>query len=347
LFDVSVIICCHNSAGRIRPVLDHLRIQRNGDGFTWEIVVVDNGSKDRIADVASESWNVAGVPLRIVAEPKLGLTYARQKGASVSAGEILIFCDDDNWLDENYVENCHVFMRANPRWGAITGTGQAASEIPLPHWFTKHQTSYACGLLPSTQNSEQMLAGAALAIRRSAWQRLVGVGFSPLLSDRRGDALASGGDTELTMALSLAGWELHLCSELSFKHFMPPARLTEEYLLRLKRGLGAAYPVIREYRRVQKKAFRERLSLSDYLPFPVLAFVGIIRGCIHSGFIFFVKDLNRRVIYSHSIGRGQAYFDYLKTGEAWHIRAKLTQFTKRLRVKASARRTGINSHAQN
>ncbi|NJM26395.1 MAG: hypothetical protein HC859_13835, partial [Bacteroidia bacterium] len=77
------------------------------------------------------------------------------------------------------------------------------------------------------------LYGAGLAIRRSVLAELLKRGYQPLLPDRVGDSLVSGGDTELSYAIRLMGYSLWFSESLTFKHFLPAKRLTEDYLVRL------------------------------------------------------------------------------------------------------------------
>ena len=41
---VSLVICTHNGAARLPQTLAHLAAQKNTDGLTWEVIVVDNGA---------------------------------------------------------------------------------------------------------------------------------------------------------------------------------------------------------------------------------------------------------------------------------------------------------------
>jgi GT2 family glycosyltransferase len=64
-----------------------------------EILVVDNGSTDRTAQVAAE------FPVRVVSEPRPGLSHARNRGIEESDGELIAFTDADcmvtgRWLAE-------------------------------------------------------------------------------------------------------------------------------------------------------------------------------------------------------------------------------------------------------
>src|SRR6185437_11337360 len=100
---ISVIICCYNSATRITPTLQHLFNQKGISLSSWEIIVVDNASTDNTCEKAIEIWESFGPgkpDFKVISEPTPGLSAARQKGINEALYDYVLFCDDDNWLDE-------------------------------------------------------------------------------------------------------------------------------------------------------------------------------------------------------------------------------------------------------
>src|SRR5258708_22362717 len=144
---VSVIVCCFNSSLRLHETLLHLSLQKTSESLLWEIVLVDNASTDNTKEVARRNWKEYGkssVPLKIIDQPIQGLSFARAKGIEVSAYDILIFCDDDNWLESNYVQNAFSLVNSDLHIGALGGTGMAVNDSDLPTWFDKYKYSFAC-----------------------------------------------------------------------------------------------------------------------------------------------------------------------------------------------------------
>jgi glycosyltransferase involved in cell wall biosynthesis len=243
---LSVVICCHNSAARLEPTLNHLAAQTGLTPSQWEVVLVDNGSTDGTAARALDLWRAAGSPveLRVVPEPKLGLINARLAGIAQARHEILTFVDDDNWVCPDWCATALGLMAAHPEVGVLGSRGEPAFEPgqEIPAWFAPLRHGYATG--PQARHSgfidgpTARFYGAGLTLRRAALNELLQSGFTPLCTGRSGARLTAGEDSELCYALALRGWRLWYEDRLRFSHFIPAGRLTDQYAEKLFHGLG-------------------------------------------------------------------------------------------------------------
>lgn len=240
----SIIVCCYNSSELLKDTLRSLCSLITSDDFSAEIIIIDNASTDSTSDFAQKLLNEFKCPFdfRIEYEPIQGLSYARKKGIEISAYEYILFCDDDNRLNENYLLNSFSIMENNSEIGALGGVSEPVSDVAFPEWFEDFKQSYSAGR-QSDSNGEikselHSLWGAGMVLRRKAIEDLYKNGFHSLLSDRTGNALSSGGDTELCYALRLAGWKIWFDDSLKLRHFLPGRRLTWNYLRELNRGFG-------------------------------------------------------------------------------------------------------------
>jgi glycosyltransferase involved in cell wall biosynthesis len=224
----SIILCSHDGESRLPATLSHLRAQARCLE-PWEVLLIDNASTDDTAKIALSCWSAAPAPLRIVHEPKLGLQFARERGLKEAKYDFLAFVDDDNWVAPNWVMTAYNAL-------------DPVCEIPEPDWFSQYHSIYA--ILTDADLTErsqpEYLNGAGLCVRKEAWAQLVRAGFRSLVTDRLGTRLSGGGDTELTMAIRLAGWKIRVEPNLRLRHFMPASRLRWEYLRRLERGYAAS-----------------------------------------------------------------------------------------------------------
>ena len=242
---VSVVICCHNSATRLPQTLRHLAAQEVSRKIDWEVLVIDNGSTDQTAETAAAFWAPAALtPLRVLAEPQLGLSFARQRGLAEARYEFVSFIDDDNWICEHWVELVYDVMNSHPEVGICGGSSEGVCEIPPPAWWDQ------CNLLLAISprdwqggditDTGRSIWGAGMTIRKSAILTLQQHGFQPLLTGRKGSSLIACEDVELCLAIRLAGWRLWYEPALHLKHYMPAGRLNWRYVRRLYRGSGAS-----------------------------------------------------------------------------------------------------------
>ena len=252
---ITVILCCFNSESRLLQTLSHLSKQIT-NGLCWEVVVVDNNSTDATAEVARRHWVQLGSPasLNLVFEPKPGLSTARQKGLASSHYDLVLFCDDDNWLEPDYLHQAHELMSQDKRIGILGGLNTAVADGPLPEWFSAVEYAYACG--PQAEEdgdvSPQRLyvTGAGMVMRRNIFEELTQAGFNSQLIDRTGENLSSGGDTELCFATALLGYRVVYSSRLKLWHYMEAKRLRWAYLLQLKKGHGESYYKLEYYKKI-------------------------------------------------------------------------------------------------
>src|SRR5437016_1280228 len=124
---LSVIICSHNPRpDYLRRVLDGLEAQTLPLA-DWELLLVDNASRERLADTWNLSWHSRHAHVR---EEELGLTPARLRGIAEASGELLLFVDDDNILAPDYLERASALVRAHPYLGVL-GAGVLAPEFDV------------------------------------------------------------------------------------------------------------------------------------------------------------------------------------------------------------------------
>tara|TARA_R110002012_G_scaffold319389_2_gene539631 strand:+ start:13603 stop:14595 length:993 start_codon:yes stop_codon:yes gene_type:complete len=240
---ISVIVCCYNSALRLPETLAHLAVQTVRADTLWEVILVNNNSIDDTENLAKSLWYELDtpVPLKIVKEPNAGLSFAREKGISASKYNLYLFCDDDNWLQYDYLQTAIETFNTNPEIGALGGWSTPVFEGEKPEWFDTFSGNFAAGK-PVKESGiitmpQAFLYGAGMVIHQETFSRLQARGFKSILTDRKGTQLSSGGDVELIYAIKLLGIPVMFSDGLCFQHFMPKERMEWAYLLRLRNSM--------------------------------------------------------------------------------------------------------------
>jgi glycosyltransferase involved in cell wall biosynthesis len=316
---VSVIICCYNSAGRIRETLLALARQEFYSPLRWEIIVVNNASTDNTAEMALDLWQQfdAVTEMRVVMEPRMGQGNARYRGIREAIYSTLLFCDDDNWLTPNYVQGIFDILESDPGIAACGGKAIPVFETTQPSWFTEYHESFATGSQEITSENGRLLNlyGAGMGMQRHAWDHLHMTGFEPLMQGRTGKKLSSSDDTELTYAFVLMGYTLHYAAELNFFHYMPKERLSLTYLKKLYTANGADGPVRNlYYAHISDRVIHKRL-----VNWNIHILLSLVRLVKYS--IFPPKKKGRVIYFRWSIA-------YIR--ELLHIRSRYPLLLKRI-----------------
>ena len=111
---LSVVIPCYNNEATLGAQLSALAMQATG--YSWEVVIADNGSRDNSTSLAVEFRD--RIPhLRLVdASARRGAAFARNEGARAARGSVLLFCDADDEMAPGYLE---AMGRARERHGFV------------------------------------------------------------------------------------------------------------------------------------------------------------------------------------------------------------------------------------
>lgn len=263
---VSIIVCCYNSANRLPETLLHLARQQVSKALQWEVVLVNNNSTDTTPQVAKKLWSDYGEPVQmvIIDELQSGLSYARRKGIMIANYDILLWCDDDNWLCENYVQTAFDIMEQNSEIGALGGWCEGAFEIEKPSWFDLYAKYFAVSKQGNKSgditHNKGCLYGAGMVLRKTHHIELERLGFRQLLDDRIGSSLSSGGDTEYCFALRLLGYKMWYDERLYFKHFMTEGRLSLNYVSRIRKAMTYSNFMLWSYLDLLSKKPKSRLD---------------------------------------------------------------------------------------
>lgn len=253
---LSVIICTYNPRDEyLQRTLDGLRAQDLHFG-DWELIVVDNASSDPVADRFDLSWHPRG---RHVREDELGLTPARLCGIRNAKADVLLFVDDDNVLDSDYLST-GLRIGIEYSWLGTWGGQQTGEfEIEPPAQLLPYIEMLAIRKVSRIQWSNMYQfsstpVGAGMFIRTDiAKSYLVKATSNTHMKglDRKGSSLASAGDIDMAWSAIDSGYGCGVFPELHLVHIISKGRLTEDYFLRLKYGIMFSGTIVEHLRGVE------------------------------------------------------------------------------------------------
>jgi len=186
---VSVIVAAYNAEAFIAEALDSALAQ---DYRPLEVIVVDDGSADRTAEIA------ARYDVKLVRQPNRGPAAARNAALDLARGKYVAILDADDVWPEDRLSVCVKALRDSPDAGLVLGMTEVfvTPGEPLPGHYPHGVPNPAWGYMP------------ALVVRRS------------LLDDvgRYDERLRTAEDIDWFMRARDAGAKLVTVEEVVLRH---------------------------------------------------------------------------------------------------------------------------------
>ncbi len=248
--DFTVAICTYNGEFRLPEVLDRLKTQVSIEELRWEIIVVDNNSRDNTAQVVRDyqaDWPDA-YPIQYCFELRQGAAFARNLALKNAKSQLVGFLDDDNLPAENWVAAAYTFGKNHPNVGAYGSRIHGLFESPPPKNFHRIASFFAItqrGASPHQYDPQLRVLppSAGLVVRRSVW--LDNVPEKCILTGRFDNFMLTGEDLEALSYIQLTDWEIWHNPAMQVHHKIPSYRLEPQYLIPFFSGIGLGRHVTR------------------------------------------------------------------------------------------------------
>jgi glycosyltransferase involved in cell wall biosynthesis len=232
---ISAIISTYNRCESLRDTLDSLSLQELNDSFNYEVIVVDNNSKDRTKETVSNYIPKFSGRLRYLFEPRQGRSYALNTGIKEAKGEIIAFTDDDVIVDKKWALNLYLCLYG---CGCDAVGGRILPLYPdnTPRWIRENK-NILYGPIPLHDYGEdtkiydtkdkRMLPfiGANQAFKKECLSEM-GL-FREDLGVGRG---AMGEDTEFFRRLEKNNKRLYYCGQALVWHKVEKSRMSLKYI---------------------------------------------------------------------------------------------------------------------
>lgn len=223
--DISVVVCTYNRAEMLGGALESLACQETDGKFSYEILVIDDGSTDGTEDVVKEIVRKTNtVPVRYVHKQGGGLGDARNRGIAEARGKWIAFFDDDQLAKPNWLKE---LLALTSKTGAhcVGGTvrlclsEQKLSQLSL---ITRSMLGETVGRKEPEKCVPKNYPGGGNVLIKSTVFDAVG---------QFDESMIRGGtDTEFFARVRMAGIEVWYTPRAVVHHLVPSYRLKDNYL---------------------------------------------------------------------------------------------------------------------
>jgi len=244
---LAVVICTYNPDLKILSMVFKSLQEQTIAMCDWRLIIVDNKSTFTLKDHIDLSWHPDHL---IVRENKVGLLNARITGYKLAEDELIIFVDDDNQLQKDYLKIALDFHLKHPQIGSFGGKSLPVYEKTPPQWFHKAGISLGCQdhgesliiseyhLVDFTIIEYPFFApiGTGMVVTKAAMRTYINDikgNKERLRLGRSGDSLYSGEDNDMNLTFIKKGFEIAYVPELVVNHIIPKKRIKVDYLSRM------------------------------------------------------------------------------------------------------------------
>jgi len=214
---LSFVVPAYNEENYLPACLESILKQTAGREHLFEIVVVNNASTDRTREVALRYPGV-----KVVDEPRKGLTFARQAGFLSTSGALIANVDSDSRLTPGWVDRVLTAFAKDQNLVALSGPFiyydlTPAQQIGVRGFYLIAWLTYAINRYILRVGS--MVQGGNFVVSRAALERIGGFNLSISFY---------GEDTDIARRMSAVG-DVLFTHEL--KMFSSARRLKKEGML--------------------------------------------------------------------------------------------------------------------
>lgn len=231
---ISVVICTHNRAHLLTDVLRTV-CEQTLDRTLYEVIVVDNNSKDNTRAVAEEFCR--NYPhMRYHFETRQGLSHARNRGWQVAQGKYVAYIDDDCLVPEQWLVIAkEIADQALP--AVFGGPFFAFYHTPKPSWYKDDYGSYELGSEAKILTQGFFVFGGNMFWRRALLQDLGGFHTDYGMS---GTKLSYGEEIlpQLFIRATMPDQVIYYDPRLYVYHLVRPEKLTMRWVMRERFARG-------------------------------------------------------------------------------------------------------------
>jgi glucosyl-dolichyl phosphate glucuronosyltransferase len=230
--NITVILCTYNRCQILVKALSSVALSLLPESVAWEVLVVDNNSRDRTRDVIADFCRRYPARFRYLFESRPGKSYALNSGIAEAQGDIVAFMDDDVTVDPMWLQNLTAPLFKG-KWAGCGGRILPGWNCTPPRWLPDagHRALAPLAIFGLGLEAGRLAEppfGTNMAFQKVALANYGG--FRLDLGPRPGSEIRSE-DSEFASRLLAAGEELWYEPSAIVHHPVPQDRLRKQYFL--------------------------------------------------------------------------------------------------------------------
>jgi len=229
---ITVILCTYNRCRSLAKALESVAALELAESDQWEVLVVDNNSRDQTLEVVEDFCHRYPGRFRYLFEPQQGKSYALNSGIREARGDVLAFTDDDITVEPAWLQNLTAALR-DGEWAGTGGRVLLERGFSPPSWLSRvgRYALTPLGTFDLGTEARDLIEppfGNSMAFRRDMFEKYGG--FRTDLGPRP-DSEMRGEDTEFGRRLLDGGERLRYEPSAVAYHTVPQNRIRKEYFL--------------------------------------------------------------------------------------------------------------------
>lgn len=221
---LTVAICTHNRGAVLGNAAESVIRQIDDD---TELLIVDNASSDNTVHVA-QTLAAAHRCVRLVTEPRLGLSHGRNTALAEARSRYVVFLDDDAVVEPNWLAGYRRFFETPPAPN-IAAAGSVVTpryDGSPPRWLSPTENALSGWVAPGEMTGRSLPWGCNFACHRAL--ALSMGGFDTQLG-RHGAKMGAHEETDLFHRLRAAGYSVWWLPDAPIRHDIDSYRLTVRF----------------------------------------------------------------------------------------------------------------------
>ena len=238
----SIITCTHNpNIAVFKHLIKAVSLLKIHDGFSFEWLIIDNNSKIPIKSLSIfDEIIVKNISFSIYEEYSLGLANARIKGTKCAKGQWIVFFDDDNQPNQEYLINAYELIN---KYTFVKCWGPGNIKViflnkNVEEWIYARKDFFQEKHIDKVMYSREKIYnkcfpdGTGMLIEKTVLSGYIEnvINGEYTLTGRLGRSLSSGEDTQIVFHTVHNGMHTGISPDLSLNHIIEQRKSTFQYL---------------------------------------------------------------------------------------------------------------------